>query len=156
MFKPSSMLASVALVLAALVSPAAAADGKSIFGSACQPSDDSRLSQLNRGGGSIFNAGSATEFVACPVVKDLNKIKLAVVRLIDRNAGPGADIACTLVTLRSNGTIQATKDLRSNGSSTAPQSLNFGAQPAAANGSYDLFCGLPPQSEILNYTVTED
>ena len=110
MFKPSSMFAPVALALAAVASPAAASDGKSMPGSACQAFEDFRLRQLYRGGGEIFNLGNTGEAVVCPVVKDLNKITRAVVMLIDANPDLGADIACSLYTVRSDGTVQTTQN----------------------------------------------
>lgn len=149
------MLAPVALALCVLAGPALAEDGKAMSGSACQPTSNARLGQLNRGGGSIFNFGSEIELIECPVVKDLNKIKRAQIVVIDRN--PVADINCTLFTLRSNGTVLSSQSRQTTGSFTVARSLIFGAQGAAANGSYDLVCSLPPgPTEIVNYAVVEE
>jgi hypothetical protein len=162
MSMPRSMLAPVALVVAALAGPALAADGKTMPGSACEPKDDSRPGQLYWGNGNIANLGNAQQPVNCAVVKDLNKIRRAVVMVIDLNPDPGADISCQLVTVRSDGTVQAAQDQRSNGSFTVARPLSFGAQAAAANGSYHLECSLPPfrpgfgASTIINYTIVED
>jgi hypothetical protein len=159
---PISMLAPVALALAALASPALAADGKTMPGSACEPKDDSRPGQLYWGYGNIANIGNAQQPVNCPVVKDLNKINRAVVMVLDVNPDPGADIYCQLVTVRSDGTIQSAQAQKSNGSVAVAKPLSFGGQGAAANGSYHLECSLPPfrqgfgASSIINYTVVED
>ncbi len=160
MSKPKLILTPVALALIVLASPAVAEDSKTMSGSACQNIDDSRLSHLTRGVGLILNVGSARENIFCPVVKDLNKINRAVVMVIDRN--PDTDISCALVTYRSDGSLLASQPLETHGFSNIAQPLNFGAQGAAANGSYYLACGLPPfhqtfgGSVIVNYAVVED
>lgn len=158
-----SMPALAALALSALASPAPAEDGKTMPGSACHARDDAQLRALSRGVGYIFNLGSTPEFdISCPVAKDLNKIRRALVMLRDVNPAPGADISCTLYTLRGDGTAQAQQQLRTEGSFMGAQPLTFGAQAAAVNGRYDLTCDLPPYhptfgvSAIYNYTVVED
>lgn len=162
---PISMLARVALALAALAGPALAEDGKTLPGSACQPFEDFRLRQLYRGGGLIYNLGNTTEAVVCPVVKDLNKIKRAVVMVIDGNPDPDPDddIVCSLKTLGGDGAVKTTRSQKSSGFSDVAKPLNFSAQSAAANGSYYLYCTLPPYylpnfrgSAIASYTVVED
>jgi hypothetical protein len=162
MSKPKSMLAPLALALSILASPTLAADGKTMPGSACQPEDEARPRTLSRESGAIANLGNAAEKVFCPVVKDLSNIERAVVMVIDRNPDAGADIVCELETVRSNGTVQSGRGVPSNGAFAVAQPLNFGFQPAAANGSYDLVCTLPPRNPafgafaIVNYTVVEN
>jgi len=159
---PKSMVVPLALAVSILASPTLAADGKTMPGSACQPEDEARPRTLYRGSGAIANLGSTTETVICPVVKDLSKITRAVVMVIDRNPDPGADVACELDTVRSDGTTQSGRGLASTGSFPVAQALNFPAQSAAANGSYDLVCTLPPPNAafgafaIINYTVVEN
>jgi hypothetical protein len=163
MYPSRSMLASLALAVAALTSPALAADGKTMPGSACHPFGGSQPREVYRSSALIYNFGNAQESVACPAVKDLNKINRAVVRVIDHNPDPNADIFCSLATIRSDGVPLSGQDLRSNGSSADVQQLSFGAQAAAANGNYYLKCTLPPYhiptsagSAIVNFTVVED
>src|SRR3954454_11307753 len=107
MFKPNLLLVPVALALAILASPALASDGKTMPGSACQPEDEARPRTLYRGSGAIANLASTTEIVICPVVKDLSKITRAVVMVTDGNPDPGADVACELDTVRSDGIVQS-------------------------------------------------
>jgi hypothetical protein len=163
MYPSRSMLASLALSIAALINPALAADSKTMSGSACHLARGSQAKEVYRSSNLIFNLGNAEESVACPAVKDLNKIKSAVVRVIDHNPDPNADIFCSLDTLRSDGTQLSRQNLRSSGSSADVRQLSFGAQAAAANGSYYLTCILPPYhqptlagSAIVNFTVVED
>jgi len=157
------MLASLALSIAGLIHPALAADGKTMSGSACHLARGPQPREVYRSSNLIFNLGNAEESVACPVVKDLNKITSAVVRMIDHNPDPSADIFCSLDTLRSDGTQLLRQNLRSSGSSANVRQLSFGAQPAAANGSYYLTCTLPPYhqptlagSAIVSFTIVED
>lgn len=150
----------MALALYAFASPALAADGKTMSGSACRPIHESRLSSLSRGGGPILNVGNTRENIYCPVWKDLNKIRRAVVMAVDRD--PDTDISCALVTYGSNGALAAGQNKQTTGASAVAQPLTFDAQGAAVNGSYYLACGLPPfhptfgGSLIVNYTVVED
>src|SRR3954452_10716021 len=125
MYPPRSMLASVALSIAALIHPALAADSKTMAGSACHLARGSQPREVYRSSNLIFNLGNAEETVACPAVKDLNKITSAVVRVIDHNPDPNADIFCSLDTLRSNGTQLSRQTLRSSGSSANVQQLSF-------------------------------
>ncbi len=162
MFRSKSILAALVPALFTLAHPAFAEDGKTMPGSACQALNDVPARNHFRALGSLINYENSFEFFLCPVVKDLNKIKRAVVMVKDLNPDAGADSYCSLYTLRSDGTIQSVQVRNSTGSSAAPQALKFGAQGAVANGYYALQCSLPAyhptfrESAIVSYTLVEE
>ena len=162
MSKLKSIFTPTALAISVLVSPAWAEDSKTMPGSACQAANDSPARNHYRALGTLLNYESSFEFFLCPVVKDLNKIKRAVVMVKDLNPEAGADSYCSLYTLRGDGTVQSVQTRNSTGSSAAAQALKFGAQGAVANGYYALQCSLPAfhptfrESSIISYMLVED
>ena len=163
MRSPIPAAAFVALVIAVHPVAAAAADGKTMTGSACQARQPAELQFLIRSNNSgLRSTGSQTVFVVCPVTKDVasGRIKRAEISVVDLN--PLADVGCELSTNRSDGNVQQLQALRSSGATTAVQKLIFGGQAAVPNSSYNIVCFLPPflvtqgSSAIISYTVIEE
>jgi hypothetical protein len=157
-----SLLALGALAASALASPSAAEAGEVMAGAACDAGAASAAPFMLRITGKLSNTSNGGVVVHCPVIKDsgTSRILSATVRVIDRNTS--ADFACTLATVRSDGTVLQFQTLRSTGSSPAPQSLTFGGQSAASGGAYSLECTMPAfvpgtsVSTLINYTVVEN
>ena len=162
--------AALAMLAAA---PAFAEDGKAMPGSACQATFASGVQSLFRGGASILSSGSQAVSITCPVAKDIEagRIKRAEVMVIDRNPSTDQsikpDISCTLATHKKDGSVQQSVTKKSNSSFPNALPLSFGAQTAAAQGSYSLVCELPPfanvpgnpnigPSAIVMYNVVEE
>lgn len=149
-----------------LAGSASAEDGKVLPGSACQPASFRQAAGVAIGGTVISNFSTSNfETVACPVVKDLNKIKRAEVMVVDRNPNNGQDISCTLTTHKKDGSLQQSQTKPTNNSFPNALPLTFAAQTAAPQGSYSLICSLPPMatvagspapSSIVNYNIVED
>lgn len=163
MRSPIPAAAFVGLAIAVYPVAAAAADGKTMAGSACQARQPAELQFLFRSNaGGLRSTGSQTVFVVCPVTKDVasGRIKRAEISVVDLN--PLSDIVCELSTNRSDGNVHQLQSLTSTGAFTAVQKIVFGGQSAVLNGSYNIVCSLPPflltqgTSAIVSYTVIEE
>ena len=167
--KISKLLFSCGVMAVAMAAaPAFAEDGKAMPGSACQPLTFSRTTGLSMGAAIISNfSTSVFEHVACPVTKDIEagRIKRAEVMVIDRSPVTGHDIECTLATHKKDGSFVQSVTKKTSSSFQTALPLSFGAQAAAAQGSYTLICTLPPMatvagspapSSIVMYNVVEE
>ena len=158
------LAASTTLVLSLLALPALAEDGKAMPGSACQATTLAGLQSLARSNGTVLNVGDQVVNVICPATKDIEsgRLKRTEVKAIDRNPVSGADVNCTVASLRSDGTVHQSQRLASTGSSNNVQTLTFNGHTAAAKGSFNLTCDLPRfeagfgPSGIVMYNVVEE
>jgi hypothetical protein len=157
-----SALALSALAASAIAAPAFAEDGKAMPGAVCQATFEVVADSLSRSSGTLSSLAAGTVSATCPVAKDIEagRIVRATIKVIDRN--PTQEFACTLMTLRSDGTILQSQTVLSNGSSNLPQTLSFGAQGTANGGAYNLECVIPGRvaslgtSTLLTYNVVEN
>jgi hypothetical protein len=163
--RPTRILAaSTTLALSLLAVPVLAEDGKAFSGSACQATFASSPPTLFRNVGRVLNNGTSAISVTCPAMKDIEagRMKRGEVRVLDQNPITGADVVCTLSSLKSDGSVHQSQTLRSIGSSTAVQLLTFAGHTASAKGSYNLACDIPAfptgfgPSRIVMYNVVEE
>ena len=164
-FMPGSLpVAGACIGLLALAAPALAEDGKTMPGSACHASFSSGVASLTRSNGLMLGVGSSGVRISCPVMKDIDagRIKRAVVNVIDNNPFAGGDVVCNLLTLKPDGTVSQSQELRTSGSSGTMRQLAYGAQAKVAGGNYSLVCDLPAlqspggPSMIISYNVVEE
>lgn len=157
-----------ALSILATGGPAAAIDGKTLQGAACQPLDQTQTYSAD-GSGRIFNPSTTQHlFVNCPVVRDTigghsNGIDEAFVKVIDNNPAAGKEVVCTLFSFRGdNGQVVEAISRSSVGSNPNVQTLpTFVDLASTSGGYYNLLCNIPPRpsagfsSGIVMYQVNE-
>ena len=150
--------------------PAAALDGKTLPGAACQPGDQSQ-SYITDTSGRILNPSTTQNLVVtCPVVRDVITgnstagIKQAFVKAIDNNPGTGKEVGCTLASFRGdNGQVVEVTSGTTVGSSPNVQTLpTFVDIASTSGGFYSLRCLIPPRtnstaplSGIVMYHIDE-
>ena len=159
-----------ALSVLATGGPAAALDGKSLPGAACQPGDQSQ-SYITDPFGRILNPSTTQSLVVtCPVVRDIitgnssNGIDQAFVKVIDNNPNTGSEVGCTLASFRGdNGQAVEVTSRTTVGSNPNVQTLpTFTDLASTSGGFYSLRCLIPPRtsstaplSGIVMYQIDE-
>lgn len=155
-----------ALSVLATGGPAAALDGKTLPGSACEPLNQSAPYAEDIFGG-IFNPSTTqTLTVNCPVVRDTiggnssNGIDVAVVKVFDQNLLTSRDVSCNLTSRSSTGQVVEVNFRSTTGASSSVQTLTFTDLASQSGGFYNLSCSIPPkngtaQSGIIMYEVDE-
>ena len=159
-----------ALSVLATGGPAAALDGKTLPGAACQPGDQSQ-SYITDPFGRILNPSTTQNLVVtCPVVRDIiagnstSGIKQAFVKVIDNNPNTGREVGCTLASFRGdNGQAVEVTSGTTVGSSPNVRPLpTFTDLASTSGGFYSLRCLIPPRSSstaplsgIVMYQIDE-
>ena len=158
-----------ALSVLATGGSAAALDGKTLQGAACQPTTQDQVYSTD-GAGRIFNPSTTQVLgVNCPVVRDViagrsNGIDQAFIKVFDNNPDTGREVTCTLLSFRGD-TGQLVEAISRNtvGSNPNVQQLPLFTDLASTNGGYyNLQCVIPPRtsstapmSGVVMYEIDE-
>ena len=155
-----SLAAAALSALASVMAQPASArqDGKGYPGSLCEELKLTRgFSIAVLSTGRIFNVSTdRTMELACPIVKDIDGIGGAQVRVVDQH--PTDDVVCTLRTFRFDGKVNNEQTQRTVGASPLVRQLDFVRQ-SGAGSHYELECDVPPRSPdtsgVVMYNIVE-
>ena len=112
--------------------------------------------------GKLSNTSTTKDaWVVCPITLQTRKTIDAQVRTIDRHYS--SDISCTLKSLRYYNPVNSnsrSSKANTSGSSDKIQTLNFNPVAGFSDGSFFLYCKIPPKyngngSYIINYHASE-
>lgn len=147
----------MAMATLSLSLPAAAADSKAYPSTMCQPSSGEAAPFFSGTANTDPNSG---HFVACPIVREIGTGGITAASIVVLDLSPVEDVECTLSSRRNDGSVVASSSRKTTGSSSAVQTLSFGAIAAVSNGNYSILCRIPKRnandfSSVLSYRVDE-
>lgn len=129
-------------------------DAKVFHGSECQPVHGNQTSDFKYYNNRIYNAGSGTRYVTCPIVRDntVNTSGTFGTEVYVRNVA-SHKLSCTLYSWSPHGVLVAanSKSTPNNGNQTLRPDVNLSKNM----GSYNLYCRLPKGASIYSYKVKE-
>ena len=153
--KTQNLLVALPLLIAASLPVQAATNGKTLPGAACQPLNKDQVFGASTSG-VLFNTGTATLTVICPIVRDTiaanssNGISSASVQVIDNNNNVGDPrVTCVLESRTTAfGLVESLSASSGSGASATAQTLGAQGQYAnlaSGNGGFYYFrCSIPP------------
>ncbi|MCA1851674.1 MAG: hypothetical protein LC647_04590 [Beggiatoa sp.] len=137
----------------AAASAAHAVDVKVFPGNACQAAFGNEAADLGHGV-FLLNGGAANRIVVCPIVRDNHRnrdgVRSVGVRVSSLN---GITLTCALSSVSAGGNLLEANT--NSTTSTVVTNLPLDIDRSTNNGTYVLFCELPPGGQVLSYRVIE-
>lgn len=129
-------------------------DAKTFHGSECQPLYGSQSADINYYTNRVYNVGSGSRGVTCPVVRDntTNTSGTFGTEIYVNNVA-GKYLACTLYSYDSHGSwvASSTKSTTAGGKQTLYPDVNLSKNM----GNYSVYCYLPKGASLYSYKVKE-